>query len=686
MLKLKSIRMRIIVAILPLTVVSMFILGFMGYKYAYSIIETEINQKTEYKMKETIQSIEKQLSNHAKIVESISKTTGVLQNNISKDQYADFLKNLPLLNNDTLGCGIWLEPYKYSPDTKYFGPYAYKDNGNIVTTFDYEAEDYDYPNQDWYKIGKTVKSASVWTEPYYDELTKITMITTNSPIYDQNSNFYGVATADMDLGSIQNIVSSIKFGENGRAMLLSKDGLILADIDKDKVMKQNIAEDNNKSLGELGKTIIQNINGTGKFDAENGVNRAYYSKIEQTEWILVVMIPETDLFAPLKSLQRNTIITILISILGVLFIILIFSKNIKNQISRVNDFSLIMANGDFSNNIAVETDDELGAMSKNLNAMTKSLDSLIIKVKKSLDEVVDTSRKLSESSNQTHLAAEQIALSIQDISTGNEKQYELTNNAKLAADDINLGMQNIGDNVMLVAEKSVEALNAANNGNNAIKNVISQMNDINQKVTASSKVIDVLGEKSDAIGQILMLITSISAQTNLLALNAAIEAARAGEAGRGFAVVADEVRKLAEQSGKATGQIGTLINEIQSGIESAVKTMKEGTSSLSEGMNKVNETEQSFIYISSFIEEISGKLQDVSATVEEICSQTQLMAEASDNINEISSDSVSNIESVAAATEEQCAIMKEVSDISSKLSEMALNLENDLRRFKTKEK
>ncbi|MCX7904993.1 MAG: methyl-accepting chemotaxis protein, partial [Caloramator sp.] len=219
-------------------------------------------------------------------------------------------------------------------------------------------------------------------------------------------------------------------------------------------------------------------------------------------------------------------------------------------------------------------------MGHHLNNMRNKLKEIIKTISESSELVVATSEELTASAEQTEAAAEQIAVSMQNLASGSEKQMNISSEAVKIVTDISKGIEKVTNNLSIIAENSLNAYDKAEKGNVVIKNTINRMDNINEKVLAAGQTINELGKKSAEIGQIISVITGIAEQTNLLALNAAIEAARAGEHGKGFAVVADEVRKLAEQSANAAKKISMIISEIKDNIDISIETMAEGTSAV----------------------------------------------------------------------------------------------------------
>ncbi|MGH4118732.1 methyl-accepting chemotaxis protein [Clostridium sp.] len=678
----KSLKTIIIISILPVVLLSLVIMGVFSNYTSKKLITIEIENRMEHQLQETINLINKDMEKHAQIAVDLGKFVGTSRLVLTKATMTKAQEEVLSTNEDTFGVGVWFEPYMYNKGIKFFGPYAYKEGDVSKITEDYATEEYNYPEQTWYTIGKNVDKNVAWQEPYYDETLNTTMLTTTAPMYDENKNFLGVVTADMNLTTIQENIKNIKVGKKGKAMLLGKDGTYFAGVSEELIMKTKASEDKNASIAKLGQDILKNKEGISYFEDENGKNLVYYKQIPELGWNVVLSIPQKELYAPINKLLISIIILSLIACALVTLAVSIFSGYITKNLKEVNDLSYAIAEGDLTQVIKIKSENEIGLMGNNLNKMTNNLREIVQKVTGSLEQVVATSEELTASSEQTQQSAEQVSHAIQEVAIGSGEQVAITNNTTKIAEDIFTSMEQISDNIQSVTHTSLETSMRAEKGNEVVSSAIEQMNNISDKVAVSTQVVSKLGEKSKEIGSIVSLITSIAGQTNLLALNAAIEAARAGEQGRGFAVVADEVRKLAEQSASAAGNISSLINEIQKEIVNAVKAMDNGTIAVESGISMVGQAGKSFSEILEDINSIASQMQDVSAVTEEISAGTHNMIESIGNVAKISTESTANAENVVAASQEQTALMKEVANAAENLTEMAMELQALMSNFR----
>ncbi|MCP3760988.1 methyl-accepting chemotaxis protein [Domibacillus sp. A3M-37] len=385
-----------------------------------------------------------------------------------------------------------------------------------------------------------------------------------------------------------------------------------------------------------------------------------------------------------QAVQASRLSTILavVSILIFIFLSVLLTRMITKPLKEMQSLMSQAEKGDLTVSGRYKSRDELGQLTTSFNKMTDGLRTVIRQVSETAEQVAASSEELNANAEETSKATELIASTMEGMATGSDQQLQQVSRTSETVYELSSGVQQIAQSAQQVAETAADASEKATVGNKSIHEAVSQMQSINKTVSGLSTVIQGLGYRSDEIGQIIDSITSIAAQTNLLALNAAIEAARAGEHGRGFAVVADEVRKLAEESARSANQIGDLIAAIQTETNSVVQSMETATTEVSQGIDVVNAAGGTFAQINQSINDVTTQIQEVSAAVQKMANGTNQIVQNMSVINDISETAAAGTQNVSAASEEQMASMEEISSSAESLSQMATELQRLTQQFK----
>ena len=388
----------------------------------------------------------------------------------------------------------------------------------------------------------------------------------------------------------------------------------------------------------------------------------------------------------LATADRITSIIMTTSVI-VLIVVLLFSyviaKIIAGPITRITAATKKLAQGDLTGvPIEVNTRDELNVLATAFNDMQNNWRNVVHNITNSSNEVAAAADELIASADETARSSNHITEAIQNVAVGARSTEDQIEENKRALEEVTIGVTRVATSTSAVSEISEQTRSISNKGRQSIEQVMAQMDQISSSTNDTAEIISTLNERSNEIVSIVKAITDISEQTNLLALNAAIEAARAGEHGKGFAVVADEVRKLAEQSHTSAELITELIHSIQADTQKAVTSMQKGAEDVSEGIQVVKVADEGFEAINDSVQTLAVEIEDITAVSEQMSASAQQLLASMEEISSISQTSASNSESVAAASEQQLAVIQEVNSSIENLGTLAESLRNEVKQFK----
>ncbi len=530
----------------------------------------------------------------------------------------------------------------------------------------------------WFNNARDLDKA-FFTAPYVDVNTNAYIVSIGVPV-KASGKFIGATCLDLSLDVLSEQVKQMKYHGEGAGIITEADGNILATAQFGEPTK------NFKEIDGLGNHFDEMTRTrNGYFEvAIDGEDMVFaYSTVPETGWLIGITVPASAVFAPLRNLRILFAVLIILGFISAFGICLLFAGKITKPVAALEEYSIELAKGNLTmKNLPITSNDEIGALTRDFNAMKENLQKLILKMSTNSEHVAASSQELTASSQSSADASVHVAATVNEVSDAVNAQMQNIDAAKGNIDTIFRDIKSVEEKSRLVAQTSNQTSQAAQKGSKLMENAVDSMGRIDKSVMASADVVKKLGENSRQIGQIVEAISAISGQTNLLALNAAIEAARAGEHGKGFAVVAEEVRKLAAQSQESAEQIKRRIDSIQQDTEDAVEAMQNGTNEVKAGTGAIREVGEQFGHILSMVNGIKTQMDEINSAVQTVSREAAAIVKMVDSIDDISKKTADNMKAISSSTEEQSASNEEIAAASQALSKMAEDMQDAVGQFK----
>lgn len=557
-------------------------------------IRTNLENHLEEMSKITASSVQAWLSGRILLVDHIAQTVA---NDPAADSVTRLLEQRSLLSTFTF-------TYLGSRD----GSFAIRPKDDLPA-------DYDPRTRPWYADAMTAGGTTL-TEPYLDVTTGQLMMTIATPVSHDGQTF-GVVGGDLTLDTLAKIVSSLDLGGIGYAFLVSADGKVLVHPDKDRVMKK---------LSEIypqnPPTLSTHISETEQEGEPRILMFSPIKGLPSVNWYIALSIDKNKAYAALTDFRISALLAAFIAavvtllLLGLLISVLMRPIKVMGNVMR----DIAQGEGDLTRRLGIHSRDEFGSLAGDFNLFVEKIHRSI--------------RDVSLATAQVNEVAERVMASSKSSMSFSDEQKQRTNSIAAAIHELGAASQEIARNAGDASAQATEARRQTESGLKVVAETIDAMSGLSGKIRASCGNIESLNEKTVDIGRILEVIQGISEQTNLLALNAAIEAARAGEAGRGFAVVADEVRSLAYRTQMSAQEIHTMIDALQRGADEAVSTMSESERYSNECVIIANQAGDRLGSVAQRISEIDGINHSVATATEE---QTSVIESLNIDITEINS-------------------------------------------------
>lgn len=666
--KIRSIKTKTILFLIPMLLAAFTLLSWLGYKFASnSLKESNLNVMSEM-TKTAADRAHDQIKSEIKNLEVIASNPTISNENIPLEQKIEILKPA-LKTTGQLGINISDK------------------NGHSIDTLGNKKE-----TKTTQSFMKSIKGENFITNPYIDPVTNKKVISYSVPVKGSSNNIIGVITSIKDCKDFIALDQETNFLKTGSLLIVDSNGNFIVAKDDNLVSENknitNISYDKGSlnDLNNIGKDMITGSkSGVGKYMYEGKSKYMSYSPIGNTGLSIGITVEEKDLLGALDSLAIVDIVMTTIMILLISVIIAAFVIKMINRLLGAKIFVDSIAKGDFYTQIDnkyIKVNDEISEICSSVCQAKTSVGRMIKSVRNNANVVRDGSLSLSEISEKLSTLTEEISASIGEVSANTNKQscdfQVITNKLSNFGEEINIAKDRIhfvNDEVAVINNKSSKGTSDIEELNSGIENV----NDSFEKFSIS---IEYMQGDMKNVNKIIDIINGISEQINLLAFNAAIEAASAGEAGRGFNVIASEVRKLSDKSKESAKSIYVIINRLMNIINKLVEESQNMDSELERQKNIIYNASSSFAEIAVLVNEITPKVSDIENVFDDISSNKDLIVDTVFGLSEEIKNTSNSLEQVTDSSIELAKLAEKVNNSSDVLLDKADDLIGKVKQFR----
>lgn len=581
--------------------------------------------------------------------------------------------------------------------------------GGFVSSLSEEDEQgFDPRTRPWYKAAAAANGEVIITPVYISTISTggSPVVALAQAIKDPKGSFLGCIGLDLDLTDLASRVSSIRIGKTGYCMLMQNDGLILADPKHTDYNLKTLKETDIPAFNEIDKMK----EGSAFIMLDGKTWKVSVFSLPEVNWKVALFIEQNEILSLFYTLLKNMILIGLFMFVLYFTLAFIFAGALKRYFKRLEIVFGKIASGDLTDRLAVKKNNEVGRIMMNLNTAIENNHTMICLLKDEADKMNSIGSQLSSSMEETAAAIKQIGENVKGVKEKAMSQAAGVTETVATVEQINgrlsrlvssieMQTESINESSVVItrmAENTVKIAKTLDQNNELIKTVYGQTKVGKDGARTANEIVKQIAEKSASLLEASQIIQNIASQTNLLAMNAAIEAAHAGESGKGFAVVADEIRKLAEGSNLQGKQIAAVIKETTEIIHDITEAGSRAEKTFIDVYNlvsQISEKEDSILEVMREQEE-NGKhvldaIKRINDVTSEIDSASAEMLEGGNQIGqemqklaEITLETTDSMNEIASGADQITIAVKEVSDITQKNKASIENLSNEVSKFK----
>ena len=726
---MRSIKQKIALAAglgLLFTAAALVAYGIYATNNTKNFVSSQVSQLLE---KTSIGALESLVSDRATVVETAlqdnidtARTTGkifeVLRSNVGSEHLRDLFSKILLANlenNPTyLGSYSAWEPNALDGnDAQYANTEAHDASGRFITYWNRDASgkinrqalmEYEsqakHPNGvrkgGWYLGPKETSKESVLDPFPYIVQGKTEWLTTISVPVKENNKFLGVSGTDLRLTFLQKMAEEVDaktYSGKGDVLIVSYDGLIVANSADASMVGKALSN----ALPNADKVMVNVREGKGYSGLdEGGKSIIAYSPVKLGRsgkfWSVLVKLPRNVVLAEADALENHLadrakndaynqiMVGVGVAFLGIICL-WIFAGSLTRPIVSAKEFAESVAAGDFSRQLMVSQQDEIGVLADSLRTMVTNLQAMIAEAHAKGEEAQKAMVEAQAATQEAHTAraqaerakaegmlhaagqlegvveivtsaSQQLTGQIAQSSRGADEQSGRVRETATAMEEMNATVLEVARNAQQAADASIQTKQKALEGSNIVNDAVKGIETVRTQSMAIKEDMNALGKQAEGIGQVMNVIADIADQTNLLALNAAIEAARAGDAGRGFAVVADEVRKLAEKTMSATQEVGQAIRDIQEGTRKNIANVDKSAVSIESATSLSVRSGEALQQIVTLVDQVNDQVQSIATASEQQSAASEEINRSVEQVSAISAETAQSMEQASSAVAE----------------------------------
>ncbi|WP_443690015.1 methyl-accepting chemotaxis protein [Paenibacillus silviterrae] len=648
--------------------------GLTSYNISEGVIQKKVSEASLQTIKQAGQKLDlmfgqyEDLSMQILLDDELKKQLAEMDN-VNKGSY-DYLQLRQKI-------GDKLNVYSYANKTLK-ALHLFRANGEAVSSAGGNVSQDLVSGADWFKLIMENNGRAVWLESRTKGFVE-SAAGSGAPTFaigrvlknTNTNNTQAILLMEINLDTLTKELGDIDMGEDGTIAVVTPQLLNVWSNKQDEIAKNSGLQIQKEQLSEDSSTLLDNTKDT----------QIVYYKSSKTGWYLLGAMHVNELVKDAKAISNMTWVMAGIAAVIAVLIGFFVARMIGRPVVTLRDLMKEGEQGNLRVRMIVQSRDEIGQLGHSFNQMMEKITQLVQQTNRSAREVLETAGELSDASKKTATSAREIAVATEEIASGasslaveSERGNELTHHIGIQMKNVvqsNVEMGTSASTVQKSSEQGIEYMSELINKTNATeamtRSMVEKVDNLKESTRSIVKILDVLG--------------NITKQTNILSLNATIEAARAGAAGKGFMVVADEIRKLADQSRQSIAIVGQIIETIQREIDETVNVLSQAYPIFQEQILSVKEADTIFKEVQTHMGGFIQQLSEVTESISQLDASQNVLSDAMANVSAVAQQSSATSEEVASLSSEQMSISNGLVKLSDKLEELSNSLQDSLSKF-----